>query len=164
MARTKLFIVLACIVTAMILGTPVHAPAFRGAGPGYGPGCSEPGIFRCISGLDLTEQQRGDIDALETATRAKIFALRAELQSLEIPEALFAPTIDTAALETLLERKKNINAEIFEIRHAAMISAVQLLTPEQRAVMLEKKSPLFFSGPGRGGRGRYAGRPDCPWR
>lgn len=156
------------IVTALFLCAPIHALAYRGAGPGYGPGCREPGIFWCISGLDLTEKQRADIEALQKETREKIIPLREELQRLEIPEALFAQTIDAAALEALLARKKSINADILEIRHEAMIAAVQLLTPEQRTTMLERKnSPRFLKGRGRGGRGQgwnaAASRPDCPW-
>jgi len=166
MTRTPLYITLTGIVTALFLCAPIHALAFRGAGPGYGPGCREPGVFWCISGLDLTEKQRADIEALQKETRDKIIPLREELQRLEIPEALFAQTIDAAALEALLARKKNINAEILEIRHESMISAVQLLTPEQRAIMLERKnSPPFFKG--RSGRGQGwnadASRAECPW-
>jgi len=166
MTRTPLYITLTGIVTALFLCAPIHALAFRGAGPGYGPGCREPGVFWCISGLDLTEKQRADIEALQKETRDKIIPLREELQRLEIPEALFAQTIDAAALEALLARKKNINAEILEIRHEAMISAVQLLTPEQRAIMLDRKqSPRFLRGRGSRGQGwnAAAGQPDCPW-
>jgi len=165
MTRNALYITTG-IISAFFVCAPLNAFAFRGEGPGHGPGCREPGIFRCIGSLDLTQQQRNDIDDLQAETRAKILPLREELQRLEIPEALFAQTIDAAALESLLARKKNINAEILEIRHAAMLSAAQLLTPEQRSTLLErKKAGPMFGGRGRRGQGWAdpANRADCPW-
>ena len=166
MKHTALYVSLTGIMTALFLCAPLSASAFQGAGPGYGPGCREPGILGCIATLDLTETQRVDIDALRTEARAKILPLREELQNLEIPGALFAQTIDTAALEALLTRKKTINAEIIQIRHETMIAAAQLLTPEQRTTMLERKNSCpFFEGEGRrGGRGGRGQRPDCPWQ
>jgi len=161
MNRTVLYAALTGIVSFFFVCSPTGALAFRGAGagPGYGPGCREPGIFWCLGSLDLTEKQRIDIDALQRETRDRIAPLREELRRLEIPEALFAPSIDPAALEALLARKKSINAEIIDIRHEAMVSAVQLLTPEQRAIMLERKNTQpFYGGRGRGWRGR----PDRP--
>jgi len=168
MKRTAVYAALTGIISALFLCTPPGALAFRGAGPGpgYGPGCQEPGIFWCIESLDLTGKQRADIEALHKETRDRIAPLREELQRLEIPEALFAQTVDTAALEALLARKKNINAEIIEIRHASMIAAVQLLTPEQRTALLERKKSLPQYG-GRGWRGQGwdgpSNRPACPW-
>lgn len=148
------------IISALFVCAPLNAFAFRGEGPGDGPGCREPGIFRCIGSLDLSEKQRADMDDLQAETRAKIFPLREELQRLEIPEALFAHTLDAAAIKSLLDRKKSINADILEIRHEAMIAAAQLLTPEQRSSMLAKKN----SAPGYGGRGRRSPAwADCPW-
>jgi Spy/CpxP family protein refolding chaperone len=161
MSRTTQYLSLTAILATMVLCAPRSVPAFENTGPGYGPGCREPGIFGCIASLDLTETQKNELDALRTDTRNKILPLREELQRLEIPEALFAKTIDTAALEDLLSRKKSINAEIIEIRHEAMVSAVLLLTPEQRSLMLErKKSRPFFRGQGRRGAGMRA---NCPW-
>lgn len=169
MNRNAFYVRCSAIVSLLLLCTPLSALAYRGsgAGPGYGPGCSEPGIFRCISTLDLTHAQREDIAALQSETRAKILPLRRELQELEIPEALFAHSIDAAALEALLTRKKNINAEILDLRHEAMIAAALLLTPAQRTVLLEdKKQRPFSRGRGRGGPGRggYAEWPDYPLR
>jgi len=166
MTRTTLYTALTVIITGLFFCTLIPAQAFGGAGPGYGPGCREPGIFRCIGSLDLTQQQRDDIDDLQAETRARILPLREELQRLEIPEALFAQTIDDAAISALLERKKNIHADILEIRHAAMLSAVKLLTPAQRSTMLErKKSRPIYGGRGRRGQGRVEpeNRADCPW-
>lgn len=166
MKRTALYVGLAGIMTALFFCASMSASAFQGAGPGYGPGCREPGILGCIETLDLTEKQRADIEALRSETRAKILPLRDELQRLEIPEALFAQNIDTAALEALLARKKNINAEIIQIRHENMIAAAGLLTPEQRPSMLERKNfcPFFegdgMRGAGRRGRGQQQG---CLW-
>ena len=171
MKRTALYVRLTGIVAALFLCAPLSASAFQGAGPGYGPGYREPGILGCIETLDLTEKQRANIEALRTETQTKILPLRDELERLEIPEALFAQTIDTAALASLLDRKKSINAEIIDIRHGAMISAAQLLTPKQRAVMLERKDSLpCFRGGNRRGDGRFGpgwggpcNRANCPW-
>ena len=162
MKRSAMYVSLTGIMAALFLCAPLNASAFQGAGPGYGPGCQEPGILGCIETLDLTEKQRFDIDALRTEARAKSLPLRDELQRLEIPEALFAQNIDTAALEALLTRKKNFNIEIIQIRHETMIAAAGLLTPEQRTTMLErKKSCPFFEGAGRRSRGQ---RPGCLWQ
>jgi Spy/CpxP family protein refolding chaperone len=167
MKRTALYVSLTGIMTALFLCAPLSASAFQGAGPGYGSGCREPSILGCIETLDLTEKQRVDIEALRSESRANILPLRDELQNLEIPKTLFAQTLDTAELEALLTRKKNINAEIIQIQHATMIAAVVLLTPEQRATMLErKKSCPFFQddgmrGASRGGRGQRQG---CLWQ
>ena len=166
MKRTALYVSLTGIMAALLLCAPLSASAFQGAGPGYGPGCREPGILGCIETLDLTEKQRFDIDALRTEARAKIIPLRDELQRLEIPEALFAQNIDTAALEALLTRKKNINTEIIQIRHETMIAAAKLLTPEQRTTMLERKNSCpFFEGDGMRGAGRRGRgqQPGCLW-
>jgi Spy/CpxP family protein refolding chaperone len=166
MKRTALYVSLTGIMTALFLYAPLGASAFQGAGPGYGPGCREPGMLGCIETLDLTEKQRVDIEALRSEARAKILPLRNELQSLQIPEALFAQTLDTAELEALLARKKTINTEIIQIRHETMIAAAELLTPEQKAAMLERKNscPFFeddgMRGTGRRGRGQ---RPGCLW-
>jgi len=166
MKRTALYLGLTGIMAALFFCAPLGAAAFPGAGPGYGPGCREPGILGCIETLDLTEKQRADIEALRSEARAKILPLRDELQRLEIPEALFAQTLDTAELEALLTRKKNINADIIQIRHATMIAAAELLTPEQRTAMLERKNSCpFFEGDGMRGTGRRGRgqRPDGLW-
>ena len=166
MKRTALYAGLTGIMTALFLCTPLSASAFQGAGPGYGPGCREPGILGCIETLDLTEKQRADIEALRTEARAKILPLRDELQRLEIPEALFAQTLDSAELQALLSRKKNINAEILQIRHETMIAAAELLTTEQRKTMLERKNSCpFFQGDGMRGAGRRGRgqQPGCLW-
>ncbi len=166
MKRTALYVSLTGIMAALLLCAPLSASAFQGAGPGYGPGCREPNILGCIETLDLTEKQRFDIDALRTEARAKIIPLRDELQRLEIPEALFAQNIDTAALEALLTRKKNINTEIIQIRHETMIAAAKLLTPEQKTTMLERKNSCpFFEGDGIRGAGRRGRgqQPGCLW-
>jgi Spy/CpxP family protein refolding chaperone len=166
MKRTALYVSLTGIMAALFLCAPLSASAFQGAGPGHGPGCREPNILSCIETLDLTEKQRFDIDALRTEARANIMPLRDELQRLEIPEALFAQNIDTAALEALLTRKKNINNEIIQIHHETMIAAAKLLTPEQRTNMLERKNSCpFFEGDGirdAGMRGRGQ-QPGCLW-
>jgi Spy/CpxP family protein refolding chaperone len=166
MKRTALYVGLTGIMTALFFCAPMSASAFQGAGPGHGPGCQEPGILGCIETLDLTEKQRADIEALRNEARAKILPLRNELQNLEIPAALFAQTLDTAELEALLTRKKNINAEIIQIRHETMIAAAGLLTPEQRTSMLERKNSCpFFEGNGMRGAGRRGRdqRPGCLW-
>ena len=167
MKRTALYVGLTGIMTALFFCAPMSASAFQGAGPGYGPGCREPGILECIETLDLTEKQRADIEALRSEARAKILPLRNELQNLEISAALFAQTLETAELEALLTRKKNINAEIIQIRHETMIAAVELLTPEQRTTMLERKNSCpFFQGEGRrgAGRGGRGQRQGCLWQ
>jgi Spy/CpxP family protein refolding chaperone len=166
MKHTALYMGLTGIMTALFFFGPLSASAFQGAGPGYGPGYREPGILGCIETLDLTEKQRADLDALRSEARAKILPLRDELLRLEIPEALFAQTLDTAELEALLIRKKNINAEIIQIRHETMIDAAELLTPEQRTTMLERKNSCpFFEGDGMRGAGRRGRgqRPGCLW-
>jgi Spy/CpxP family protein refolding chaperone len=167
MKRTALYVSLVGTMTTLFFCAPLSASAFQGTGPGgYGPGFREPGIVGCIETLDLTEKQRTDIEALRNEARAKFLPLRNELQRLQISEAIFAQTLDTAELEALLARKKNITAEIIQIRHETMIASVQLLTPEQRSTMLERKNSWAFfyddgmRGAGRHGRGQQSG---CLW-
>ncbi len=111
----------------------VFAKGFGMKGPGPGKG-----IGRLLQSLDLTEEQQTEIEAIVSESRAAIEPLREHIDALGVPEAVFAEALDVTQAAALQESAGELKSQIGAIRAASMLDISQVLTAEQRALVLEK--------------------------
>jgi Spy/CpxP family protein refolding chaperone len=124
-----------------------HGP--RHGGPGFGGGFGGPG--RIFSELDLTDEQEDKIFAIMDNVRSEARPLMREFRGTreDLAELLGAATIDRAAVEALRADRVAKADEASKKLTEALVSAAEVLTPEQRAKAVE----MLEEGPrGRGGR------------
>ena len=94
-----------------------------------------------IANLDLTEEQKTTLKALITSTGNTVKPLMKEMKELrdEMDEAILAEPIDAVKATELNQKITTLKSELSTIVLNAKIEGVQVLTPEQRAMILEKK-------------------------
>lgn len=152
--------------TAFIVGVGIAAVIAIGAGAavaqgfGMGPGgmgghmgmrFAEHRFEKVMDEIGATAEQQDKIFAIVDKTRADLRPMGREFRGMheEVAALLGAPTIDKAAVEAL--RAKRI-AEVDEASKkavAAVIEAAEVLTPEQRAKLVEEMKDRHE------GRGRW---------
>ena len=127
------------------------------------PGRIERGVERALDRIDASTDQRQKITANFQKAADDIFALRA--QHLEgrkqIREALAAPTVDRARIETLRTEQMKLAETASKRITDAVTEAAEVLTPAQRAELSNRveRWERWFRGadsspsPRRGGRG-----------
>jgi len=147
------------------------APALAQPGPmgrgGHGPHEPGMGLDRMIRHLDLTEEQRQQLEQLQARHRDATRAVRDQLRAAHerFAELAHAETLDEAAL-------REAAAEMAELRSEMMLSRVSMrrevdaiLTPEQLEQLQQMRQGRRHGpggrGPGRGGQGPH-GFGDCP--
>ncbi len=116
----------------------------RGFGPGYGPG---------LTGIDLSQDQIGKIQKIQSDRYAEMSKVRSEMfAKLAELQALFRePTLDQTKIAAKGKEIEALQAQMQEKALAARTAVAEVLTPEQRAQI-----PAF--GPGMGyGRGMGMG-------
>jgi len=91
--------------------------------------------------LDLTEEQIAALKELKVETRGKITPLVEELAELrvQLEEAILAAEINEDTVAELTEKIDATQSEIAAIVANAEVEASQILTPEQRELLLEIK-------------------------
>ena len=91
--------------------------------------------------LDLTEDQKTTLKDLFTDTHDNVKPLIAHMKNLrdEMDEAILAEQIDVATATDLNEKMIAVKSNISDIVLNAKLEGVQVLTPEQRVKILEKK-------------------------
>jgi Spy/CpxP family protein refolding chaperone len=136
-----------------------HAQAF---GPGFGhrhggweqmdPAAMERRMeamiaFR-LADTDATAEQKSRITAIMKAAANDLSSLRGQGRELrrKSMQLLAAPTIDRAQLETLRVQQMQLHETVSRRMLTAMADAAEVLTPEQRAKLAEKR--LHRRGPG----------------
>ncbi|WP_296295460.1 Spy/CpxP family protein refolding chaperone [Rheinheimera sp.] len=98
---------------------------------------------KMFKGLDLTDAQKTQVDALLKAHReqmlnkAERYAMHEELQSV-----LISDTFDEAGVRVILEKQqaKKLEQEVAQLKLQHQIRA--LLTPEQKAKLDERKAKM----------------------
>jgi protein CpxP len=111
-------------------------PGGWGGGPrAFFPGRIERRVERVLHNVDATSEQQKKITATFQKAADDIFALRA--QHLEgrkqIREALAAPTIDRARIDSLRTEQMKLADTAAKRLTDALIEAAEVLTPAQRA-------------------------------
>ena len=94
-----------------------------------------------MADLDLTEDQKTTLKDLVTETRDTITPLIDEIKELrnEKDKAIFADNIDAEKASELNKKMIEVRSQISTIVLNAKLEGMQVLTPEQRAMILEKK-------------------------
>ena len=145
------------IAAVTMIGLSSEAMA-QGRGPrGRGPG-------RCMAALDLTAQQRGQIDQLRDVAMKQSAPLRAQMRQKrdELRSLWRASQLDKNAITQAQAEVDAIRAKQREIWTDFRYQAHAVLTPEQQAKWAEHGCPGREGGRrfghGRGGRGFGPGR------
>jgi len=89
--------------------------------------------------LDLTDEQKAALEELKTETKSEIEPLVDEIKALDILETLLAQEIDTGKATEKLNEMVEIKSQITNIVLDSKLEGAQILTPAQRAILLEKR-------------------------
>lgn len=157
--------------TAFIVGVGIAAVIAIGAGAaiaqGFGGGhmggqmgghmggmgmrFAEHRMERVMDEIGATDEQQDKIFAIVDKTRADLRPMGREFRGMreEVATLLSAPTIDKAAVEALrVKRMAEVDAAS-KTAVAALVEAAEVLTPEQRAKLVEEMKDRHE------GRGRW---------
>jgi Spy/CpxP family protein refolding chaperone len=90
--------------------------------------------------LNLTEEQKAALIDLQDETRAAMKPVAEQMKTLQedFAEALLAATVDTEAAATLISQMTEPAIQMADIKFNAELEAAQILTPEQRQIILDK--------------------------
>lgn len=163
LTRSKLFWTLTA-GAALVLGLTA-TQAFAQAGPGGEPEAAA-GQGRPQRGawLGLSDAQKASMKALRQAKRAAAQPLRAQMQvkRAELNALWLAADVDKGAVLRVMGELRHIKAQLDEAQVDFKLSALQLLTPEQRVKFLERsgrgKRGFMGGHHGRGGKRGFHGR------
>lgn len=139
---------LAAAGIALAMPLAAHAdpgPGCEGHGSmGYGGPHGHPGMFggeHGLQGLKLTEEQQDKIFNLrhtqEPAVRAKFKELRASRE--ELRALTHAPNYDEAKVRAVTDKSAAVMAELARMHARTEYQIYQILTPEQRKQLDERK-------------------------
>jgi Spy/CpxP family protein refolding chaperone len=163
LTRSKLFWTLT-MGAALVLGlTATQAFAQRGAGGPPDAG-AEQGRPQRGAWLGLSDAQQTEMKKLRQAKRAAAQPLRAQMQvkRAELSALWLAADIDKGALLRVMGELRHITSQLDEAHVDFKLSALRLLTPEQRVKFLERtgRGQRGFMGGhhGRGGQRGFHGR------
>ncbi len=101
-------------------------------------------IFDILFDLNLTEDQIKAFKELAVKTRISIIPLRKEIKELrfQIDENFLSENIATEEASNQIEKMVELRSKISTTYLNVKLEGVQLLTPEQRAMILDKKQAL----------------------
>lgn len=143
----------------VILTMPVIVFAQEGEHPG----------FKRLHGLDLTEEQQGQIEALTTETMKEHLPIRSRLQTMkaELDELLIAANPNRNAIDRKIDEMSDLRTEMQKARIDTRLRIRELLTDDQRVKFDAMRSHgpgkrmMRHGRPGRMGgmRGDRGGRP-----
>jgi Spy/CpxP family protein refolding chaperone len=127
-----------------------------GDGPGFGPG---PRIERLAARLDLSDEQKVAIEAIQAKNHEKNLALRKDMLRLqnELDGELLKDSPDAKSVKSLVGKIGELKTQAQQNRMETRLAVREQLTPEQRDKMLLMGKGQGF-GQGRGhGRGHSGG-------
>ena len=126
-----------------------HAQGMGGHGQGPGPGMmmfgGSPehvgrGVDRMLDGLGVSDAQRAQIKQIVVAAATDLKAQREAGRALHEQgmQIFAAPTVDAAAAETLRQQMLAQHDQASKRMLQAMLDVSKVLTPQQRAKMVER--------------------------
>ncbi|HQU88690.1 MAG TPA: Spy/CpxP family protein refolding chaperone [Denitromonas sp.] len=160
------------LASSIALAVPLMAQAGPGMGDGMGScgtsmhrgggmdGPSRGGMMRMLKGLDLTDAQRDQIFELKHAEMPKMREQMKVMHDLrkQLREAATAENYDAARVKALTEQQSAAMATMMQSRIAGERAVYELLTPEQRETLKDKRASPADRREGMG-RGMMRGGP-----
>lgn len=143
-------------LTAVALGLLLASQAFAWGGPGSGRGngyCREAGLER----LNLTDDQKAKVEALQTANWKAIKPLREKMfdKTVELRRLWLQANPDKDKITAAQRELRTLRDEMQDKNTAMRLEIRKVLTPEQN----EKLADMGWGrGPGFGPRGGMRGR------
>lgn len=168
MKRTLFTIILAVLLTSglSLAQMPPDHPGmgFRkdcdGRGMGMGPRWMDKDDddemgFRCMEGLDLTEEQQKEIARLRKDHQRKMLELKSEMDGFHAKMKLMMTdeNFDKKGFEKALDKAGEHHKKVALAKADHMQSIRKILTPEQRDIF-DSKILHGKGGPGQGGFGK----------
>lgn len=143
-ARRRWLTLLAVPVLAAAAFTPVALA--HGFGDGGGPGHGDHGAFmqrridHLLTAAGASDAQKAQVKAIWDQLRPQLKPLRQQHADLrrQIGVAMTAATIDTARIETLRKQSVQTMDQLSSLVTRAMVSSAQVLTPDQRKLVLQQ--------------------------
>lgn len=113
-----------------------YGPGMRGGGPGFGPGQGRgygPGAS-LIDSLDLTDEQREKIQAIQEGNRQKNWTSMGQLRSemFALRRLYYAEKVDANAVTEQQKKVDDLRRLMLKSRLESHNQAEAVLTPEQR--------------------------------
>ncbi|MEO3388333.1 periplasmic heavy metal sensor [Mesorhizobium sp. CAU 1741] len=110
------------------------------AGMEHGGHFAGRGLNRAFEAIDATAEQEDRIWTIIDDTRAELRPMMRDFRDAResVIEILAAPTIDRAAAETLRAERIAAMDEASKKMTAAVLEVAEVLTPEQRATLVER--------------------------
>ncbi|MCA1814924.1 MAG: Spy/CpxP family protein refolding chaperone [Acidobacteria bacterium] len=150
-------LVVAVLMLAGVVGFAQHP-----GGPHGGPGGGDPLFGPMGRDLSLTDAQQAQIKQLEDSFRDSTKALSEKMRTLMEAqhEAFMAGNFDEASVRANAQERAAIQVEL-DVAHAKLMSQIAgVLTPEQKAKLVEMHKRMGEHRPPRGDRPE--GAPDRP--
>ncbi len=153
MTKSKTFLAATALLASLAFGSIAMA------GPGGGGECGQ--FMHGMRGLDLTEDQKTELQALREGAEEDRADTKVQMQSIR--EAFLAELAkdspNAATLHELTDRRAELHAAGAHEKVDRLVEAHAVLTAEQRAELLENMEERREQrGEGRGGRGGRGGR------
>ena len=106
----------------------------------YGKRMQKAMIDTKLAFLNLTEEQKTALIALQDKTADAIKLIAEQIGTLhqDFTAALLSATVDTEAAASLISQMAEPAAQMADIQFNAVLEAAQILTPEQRQIILDK--------------------------
>ena len=146
-SRRGFWVLLAVPLAAAALSMSVaRAHGFGGGPEGGGGGGMGPGAFmqhrmeKLLEAAGATDAQKTQIKAIWEPLRPQLKTLHQQHADLheQIGQAIAAPTIDAARIEQLRHQAVQLVDKTSALTTQAMVASAQVLTPEQRKIVLQK--------------------------
>ena len=127
------------LITTFAIGS---AEARPGRGKGHGRHGPHGDMGMCMKNVDLTAEQRDQVDMLKAENRKKAAPIREELRTLkkQARPLWSAADLDDDAIFAVHRKMRALAGQLEELRLGLRIDTMSLLTPEQRAEMAEAKA------------------------
>jgi Spy/CpxP family protein refolding chaperone len=140
------------LAMVMITGVSAQVPGGRGMGPcgqGYGAYGPDSRGQRAFIGLDLSEEQQEQMNALRLEHTKTMLPLRNEMAELKARERtlISKEEVDMKALNSVIDEQSELANKMHKLRVEHRVAVREILTEEQ---ILELQSLRSYGGRHRG--------------
>lgn len=134
------------VIGALTVATAQAQDRMAGWGPSHGR-FADRGIERVLNRVDATDEQQAAIREILATAREDIQPVTEDIKEArtELAQLLRADKIDRDAVSELRESSLSLADSVSERAMIAMLDAAEVLTPEQRATLLDQ-GPGFGRG------------------